>query len=201
MTRILARMRAHCPDRIHVNGVDHRPWFAVDTFSPQALVAQQPIVALHCWPFWCEAGKYGRHLEASYTRLGAGMATLARSYGNDPGKPIWMEEFGACSEEMPEADVPRWLEKTVLGGIQQGVSWFTWWASHDVDERFQFHPFEYRLGLLTQNNHAKPQGLMFKQIADAYRNQPVTIPTAPLPPPPRAGNAAATWQWLINWMK
>ena len=128
------------------------------------------------------------------------MAALARAYANDPAKPIWIEEFGACSEEMPEADVPRWLEKTLISGIEQGVSWFTWWASHDVDQRFQFHPFEYRLGLLTRDNQVKPQGLMFKQIAEAFRNKPVTLPTTPLPPPPQERNAAATWQWLLNWM-
>ena len=200
MARVLTRMRAQFPERIHVNGVDHRPWFDVHTFSPQALAAQQPIVALHCWPFWCDAGKYGKHLDDPYTRLGAGMAALARSYANDLAKPIWIEEFGACSEEMPEADVPRWLEKTLMSGIEQGVSWFTWWASHDVDQRFQFHPFEYHLGLLTRDNQIKPQGLIFKQIAEAYRNKPIVIPTAPLPPPPPKRNAAATWQWLLDWM-
>ena len=201
MTRVLTRMNAQFPDQVHVNGVDHQPWFGVNTFSPQALIAQQPIVALHCWPFWCEAGKYGKPLDGPYTRLGAGMAALARSYANDPHKPIWIEEFGACAEEMPEADLPRWLEKTVMSGIEQGVSWFTWWASHDVDPRFQFHPFEYQLGLLTRDNRAKPQGLLFKQLAGAFRDKPVSIPGAPLPPPPVESNATATWQWLLNWME
>jgi len=200
MTRILTRMRALCPERIHVNGVDHQPWFQVNTFSPSALVQQQPIVALHCWPFWCEAGKYGSHLDAPYTRLGAGMAALARSHASDPLKPIWIEEFGACSEEMPAADVPRWLEKTVTSALEQGVSWFTWWSSHDVAEGFQFHPFEYNLGLLTGDNQIKPQGQIFKQIAAAYRDQPVNIPTRALPPPPAERNTAATWRWLLDWM-
>jgi hypothetical protein len=75
-----------------------------------------------------------------YTALTAGMTALARSYGNDPQKPIWIEEFGACSEEMPEKDVPRWLELSFENALSQGVSWFTWWASHDIDRRFLFLP-------------------------------------------------------------
>jgi hypothetical protein len=200
MMRILNRMRDLCPDRVHVNGVDNQPWFIVNTFSPQALMKQQPIVTLHGWPFWCGANRYGKPLEDPYTRLPAGMAALARSIGNDPVKPVWLEEFGACSEEMPEADVPRWLEKTLVSAIDQGVSWFTWWASHDIDRRFEFHPFEYHLGLLTTGQKIKPQGQLFKQFADAYRGKPVTIPSTPLPPPPTERSDAATWHWLLDWM-
>jgi endo-1,4-beta-mannosidase len=200
MQRVLSRMQALCPGHVHVNGVDHAPWFTENTFSPQALVAQQAIVPIHCWSFWTQAGKYGKHLDDPYTRLAAGMAALVRSYGQSPQKPIWVEEFGVCSEEMPETDIPRWLEKAVTSALEQGVSWFTWWASHDVDRRFQFHPFEYGLGLLTTDNRLKQQGKVFKQIADAYRGKPVIIPATTLPPPPVERNERATWHWLLDWM-
>ena len=99
------------------------------------------------------------------------------------GKIVWIEEFAACSEEMPEADVPRWLEATVLAAIDEGVSWFTWWASHDVDRRFKFNRFEYQLGLITVNNQIKEQGRAFSRLAKAYRGQTVKSPGRPLPPP------------------
>lgn len=200
MARIFARMRKLCPNGVHVNGVDHNPWFTATTFSPQALVAQQAIVALHSWSFWTGAGKHGKPLEAPYTRLAAGLAALARSYGKAPQKPIWLQEFGACGEEMPEADVPRWLELTVAAAIEQGVSWFTWWASHDVDRRFEFHPFEYGLGLMTCDNRIKEQGRMFKRLADAYCGKSVKIAGASLPPPPAQRTAEGTWRWLLDWM-
>ena len=200
MERIFQQMHALCPGRIHVNGVDHGPWFEVNTFSPEALVAQQAIVSLHCWPFWTGAGKYGKHLDVPYTRLAAAMAALARTYGKAPQKPVWLQEFGACSQEMPEADIPRWLETTIAAAIDQGVSWFTWWASHDVDKSLQFNPFEYGLGLMTVDNRVKEQGRMFKRLADAYRGKPVNIPTAPLPPPPTTRNPETTWTWLLDWM-
>jgi Cellulase (glycosyl hydrolase family 5) len=200
MKRILERMDALCPGRVHVNGVDHQPWFSDQTFSARALAEQQSIVALHSWPYWTGAGKFGTPLGIPYTHLGAGMAALARSIAHDARKPMWMQEFGACSEEMPEGDVPRWLEATLSAAVDQGVSWYTWWASHDVDRRFEFHPFEYGLGLMTVDNRIKEQGRVFKRFAETYRGKPVSIPTTSLPPPPVKRNADATWRWLLDWM-
>ena len=115
-------------------------------------------------------------------------------------KAIWLEEFGACSAEMPEADVPRWMELAITGGIAQGISWFTWWASHDVNKQFEFHPFEYSLGLMTVDNKIKEQGRVFKRLAEEHRGKPVVIPDQPLLPPPAERNNEATWQWLLAWM-
>ena len=118
---------------------------SVNTFSPEALVAQQAIVSLHSWSFWTGAGKYGKPLRnptPGWRRHGG----AGPQPGQVPRKPMWLEEFGACTEEMPAADVPRWLELTTTAAVEQGVSWFTWWASHDVDRRFDFNPFEYGLG-------------------------------------------------------
>lgn len=200
MKHSLARMRTLFPEKVHVNGVDHKPWFFVDTFTPQALISEQPIAALHCWSFWTGAGRYSSPLGRPYTALAAGMTALARTYGIDPAKPVWIEEFGACSEEMPEKDVPRWLELSLESALQQGVSWFTWWASHDIDRRFKFHPFEYTLGLLTTENKLKEQGKVFKRFAEAYRGKPVVLPSSPLPPPPAERSDQVTWRWLLDWM-
>jgi hypothetical protein len=200
MERVFDRMRKLCPNRVYVNGVDHQPWFSDTAFTARALVAQQAMVALHCWPYWAQAGKYGKPLDPPYIKLAAGMTALARSLGNDPQKPVWIEEFGACSVEMPEDDVPRWLEATVLAAMDEGASWFTWWASHDVDRRFQFNSFEYELGLMTTDNRIKEQGRTFRELARAYRGQPVKLPARSLPPPPTDRNHDATWRWLLDWM-
>ena len=200
MQRIFQQMHALCPGRIHVNGVDHNPWFRETTFSPEALMAQQEMVTLHCWPFWTGAGKHGGHLDKPYTQLPAAMTALARSYGRAPRKPIWLQEFGACKAEMPEADVPRWMELAITGGVAQGVNWFTWWASHDVDRRYEFNEFEYTLGLMTVENKIKEQGRMFKRLAEAYRGKPVIIPDGALPPPPAQRTNEETWRWLLEWM-
>jgi endo-1,4-beta-mannosidase len=201
MKAIFAKMESLCPGHIFVNGVDQRPWFREDTFSPQALMAAQKIVTLHCWPFWTGAKKYGGHRDTPYTQLPGAMAALARSYGKAPHKPIWLEEFGACSAEMPEADVPKWMEMAITGGVKGGISWFTWWASHDVNRKFEFNEFEYTLGLMTVENKIKEQGLMFKRLAETYRNKPVIFPEKHLPPPPRERTDETTWEWLLDWME
>ncbi len=200
MAAVFRQMRELCPGRIHVNGVDQQPWFRVESFSPQALVAAQRIVALHCWPYWTGAAKFGGPLDKPYTQLPAAMAALVRSYAGDPRKPIWVEEFGACKAEMPESDVPRWMESAVHGAIAAGVSWFTWWGSHDVHRRFEFNEFEYTLGLITVDNKIKDQGHMFRQLADAYRGKSVVFSERPLPPPPGHRTDDATWKWMLQWL-
>jgi hypothetical protein len=164
------------------------------------LMAQQELVTLHCWPFWTGAGKFGGHLDKPYTRLPAAMAALARSHGQAPRKPVWLQEFGACNAEMPEADVPRWLELAIDSAVSEGVSWFTWWASHDVDQRFDFNAFEYGLGLMTVDNKVKEQGRVFKRLAEAYRGKPVVIPDLALPAPPEPRTNEATWRWILDWL-
>jgi hypothetical protein len=197
MGRVFAQMHAQAPGKIHVNGVDNQPWFAQHTFSPQALARSQQIVALHCWPFWTGAGERGGPLERPYTHLAASMASLARSYAGAADKPVWVQEFGVCGVEMPEADIPRWMDVAVGAAVRNGVSWFTWWASHDVGKQFDFHPFEYGLGLIGTDHRIKPQGRAFQRLAEQYRGKDVVIPERAIAAPPAARNNASTWQWLL----
>ena len=200
MGRVFKEMHALAPNKVHVNGVDHQPWFKEHTFSARALADSQAIVALHCWPFWTGAGKLGGPLDRPYTHLPAAMAALTRSLAGDASKPIWIQEFGVCAVEMPERDIPRYIEVSIEAAIDEGVSWFTWWASHDVSRRFEFHPFEYDLGLIDSNNRIKPQGRAFRQMAERWRGKPVKLPARALAPPPTVRSDEATWAWLTAHM-
>jgi len=197
---IFAAMHAAAPGLPHVNGVDHQPWFKDTTFSPQALCHEQKIVAIHSWSFWTGAGKYGGPLDQPYTRLPAAMAALVRAYAGDVKKPIWLEEFGACDQEMPSRDVARWMEIAVASAVAEGVSWFTWWASHDVPRNLDFHPFEYDLGLLDVNNRIKPRGEMFRHLARRHAGTAVVFPER-IAPSPTTRDDETTWQWLRAWMR
>ena len=84
--------------------------------------------------------------------------------------------------------------------IEQGVSWFSYWDSHDVDRKFDFNALEYSLGLMTNDGRVKPAGRVFKQLADTYRGEPVVFPTAVLPGPPSQHTTDATWQWILDWL-
>ncbi|MGA8493732.1 MAG: hypothetical protein WB711_25155 [Terriglobales bacterium] len=199
MRKMFALMEEVDPKGLHVNGVDELPWFESNTFSPQALAAR-PMPVMHCYPYWSGALKYGGPMDPPSVKLLAAMASLIRSYAADPRKPVWAEEFNTCIEALTEKQQAEWLEKAVLAAIDSGVSWFSYWDSHDVDRKFEFNSLEYSLGLLTNDGRVKEQGKVFKQLADAYRGKPVVFPAQPLPPPPAHRSQETSWSWMLDWM-
>jgi hypothetical protein len=124
-----------------VNGVDEEPWLEENTFSPQALGATKfPI--MHRYPYWSGAPKYGGPIDPPSTKVLAANAALIRAYASDLRKPVWAEEFNTCIESLPDTQQAEWLEIAVTAAIEQGVSWFTYWDSHDVSRQFEFNSLE-----------------------------------------------------------
>jgi endo-1,4-beta-mannosidase len=199
MARMFALMESVSPGHLHVNGVDELPWFELTTFSPQALAAR-PMPVMHCYPYWSGSLKFGGPMDPPSTKLMAAMAILIRSYAADLRKPVWAEEFNTCIEALNEKQQAQWLETAVTAAIDSGVSWFTFWDSHDVDRKFEFNSLEYSLGLLTNDGRVKEQGRVFQRLADAYRGKPVNFPTKPLPAPPLHRDHDVTWKWMLDWM-
>ncbi|HEX3987215.1 MAG TPA: hypothetical protein VHX13_11475 [Acidobacteriaceae bacterium] len=200
MAGILSRIDSILPGRLNVNGVDHQPWFEPTTFSPQALVRDQSMPVMHCYPWWTGALQYGGPMDPPSVRLLAGMAALIRSWGGSPQKPVWAGEFNTCIEALNEKQQAEWLQRAVLAAIDEGVSWFTYWDSHDVNRRYEFNSVEYSLGLLTNDGRVKEQGHMFRELATSYHGKPVRFPTATPPPPPEDPTLENTWHWLLDWM-
>ena len=147
------------PNAIHVNGVDHAPWFAPHTFSPRSLAKRQSIVALHCWIYFTGALAHGGPNSELVIRLIDAMVALARAYALDACKPVWVQEYGASEEWMEAPLIPGFLEKTTLSAIRNGVAWFTWWASHDIDQKFAVNSLEYSLG----SDHLRPNHQVARQ--------------------------------------
>jgi len=200
MKNMFELMYSVLPDHLHINGVDHRPWFADnDTFSPQALVAARFPVT-HCYPYWSGAVKYGGAFDPPSVKLLAAQAALIRAYAGTQQKPVWVGEFNTCIEELTEKQQAEWLEKSVHAGIEEGVNWFTYWDTHDCDRKFQFPSLEYSLGLMTNDGRVKQQGRVFQQLAAAYRNKPVNYATSTLPPPPTHRSDDITWKWVLDWL-
>jgi endo-1,4-beta-mannosidase len=199
MRRMFALMNEALADHLHVNGVDHRPWFTDDTFSQKDLAAARFPVT-HCYPYWSEAVKYGGAMDPPSVKLLAAMATLIRAYAGTQEKPVWVGEFNTCIKELSEKQQAEWLEKAVTSGIDQGVNWFTYWDSHDVDRKFDFNPLEYTLGVLTNDGRVKQQGHVFKRLAEAYRGKPVVYSKSRLPEPPSDRTQDGTWRWVLDWL-
>ena len=199
MKKMFALMNELLPDRLHVNGVDNKPWFEPDTFSAQALAAAR-FPVMHCYPFWTGATKYGGAMDPPSVKLLAGMAALIRSYAGSNDKPVFAGEFNRCIEELPEKGQAEWLDKAVHAAIEQGVIWFSYWDSHDVDRKFEFNSLEYSLGLLTNDGRVKEQGRVFQRLAEAYRGKPVVFPKGAPPAPLQEMTDKGTWAWLLDWM-
>jgi endo-1,4-beta-mannosidase len=199
MKKMFGLMNEVLPAGLHVNGVDHHPWFEPDTFSARALAATR-FPVMHCYPYWTGAMKYGGAMDPPSVKLMAGMAALIRSFAGSNEKPVFAGEFNTCIEELPEKGQAEWLDKAVHAAIEQGVSWFSYWDSHDVDRRFAFNSLEYSLGLLTNDGRVKEQGRVFQKLAETYRGKPVVFPEGSPPTPPSERTTDATWAWLLDWM-
>jgi endo-1,4-beta-mannosidase len=199
MAKMFALMNSELPGHIHVNGVDEDPWFKPTTFTPRALAAN-PLPVIHVYPYWTGALKYGGPMDPPSTRLITAFAALVRSYAGNPKKPVWAGEFNTCIEELPEKQQAEWLEKAVTDAVESGVSWFTYWDSHDVNRKFAFNSLEYSLGVLTNDGKVKEQGRVFKQLADAWRGKPVAFPAAAPPPPPANYSTDASWKWMLDYL-
>src|SRR5579875_1772513 len=174
------------PGHLNVNGVDQQPWFRKTTFSPHALTADQRMPVMHCYPYWSGALHYGGPMDPPSVMLLAAMATLIRVYARNPKKPVWAGEFNTCIASLSEKQQAEWLEKAVSAAVDAGVNWFSYWDSHDLNPSLTFQPVEYTLGLLTNDGRVKDQGRVFRELANAYRDQPVRYPEAiPAEPPVR----------------
>ncbi len=190
----------YAPGAIHVNGVDHQPYFIEHSFTPHALVHRQPVVPLHCWIEFTGARQRGGPLDEVCVSLPAAMAHLARAHAADPRRPIWLQEYGASACWMKAEVVPAFCETTTRRAIDAGVSWFTWWASHDIDPALRFDQLEYSLGLFTHQNRPKPQAGVFAELAAEYAGKPVRR-HSPLDRLPAITDDvglsyASTWDWL-----
>jgi hypothetical protein len=189
------------PGRVHVNGVDHQPWFHPATFTPRALASSPDVITLHAWTLFTGAlaRSCGDVFGEPSVRLVEVMAALARSYAGDSAKPVWIQEYGMSEAWTAKKDVPRFLEEATLHGLRGGVHWFTWWSSHDLSRDMKFDELEYSLGLIGRDQKLKPAGEAFRRIAGEYAGRTIERARHDTPPPPEL-TADATWQWLSDWL-
>ncbi len=202
-TRMLGLCNELAPERIHVNGINHAPFFKPVTFDAKALARDQKIISLHPWTKFSGALERGGPLSPQSVHLAAANTALAKAYAGDPAKPVWIEEFGAAEAWMPADLIPEFLETTIHSAVKAGATWFTWWCSHNITREFRMGELEYTLGLITIENQLKPQGETFRKIADHYRGADPAEhqEIGELPPPPEAPSLEATWEWIEDWIK
>lgn len=176
--KILGFCNQIAPGKFHVNGVDHKPWFTDSGFSRKQLAATGSASIVHSYPLFTGTSDRYKYSDPESFYLASYMIELAYAYHADLKRPVWVEETGAISKDMPGSYEPEFMEQTVRNIAATGKAWgVTWWCSHDIDPSIKgFSDLEYRLGLMDLNNRPKPLGRKFAELASELGN---ALPVSP----------------------
>ena len=179
--RWLKEIMAHCetvaPGKMHVNGVDHNPWFKDASFSRHALSNLGQATSLHTWILFTGAMEISKTSEIPCTHLAEYSVELANAYSENPDRPVWIEEFGANKLWMPEEEMPWFAEQMIRNAATCKNTWgFTWWCSHDIDRAYVgFDPLEYEMGLIDIHNGIKPVGTRISKLIKEFKENPPEV--------------------------
>ena len=163
------------PNKIHVNGVNHGPWFSDFSFSKKSLSNVGSVTSIHSWILFTYAMELYKPLETGCIHLMEFGVELAKAYSDDVNRPVWIEEFGITKTWTDEKNIPEFIEKTIIETLSCGNVWgFTWWCSHDIEKKYKgFEPLEYELGLFDVNNKIKPSGEKIKEVILNIKANPI----------------------------
>jgi hypothetical protein len=170
LRHMTAYTQAKFPGKEVVLGVDHTPWFEDHNFSRGALAQTGTMTSLHTWIEYSGATKFGIH-SSEVRSLPEFNIELANAYAAEPGRRVWIQEFGVVKPWMAEDQMEDFMNATMMNAARSENLWgFTWWCSHDICQEYKgVHPTEKDFGLLTVNNELKPQGVAFKKCVEAIR--------------------------------
>ncbi|MFC4947745.1 glycoside hydrolase 5 family protein [Pseudonocardia sp. GCM10023141] len=137
-------------------------------FTPQLGARHGARTTVHSWIFNGTARRYGGLSEQS-VRLAAYLVELARAYGTDPHREVWLQEIGAPAPHVSAAEAPEFARRTLEHVLDcHGLYGVTWWCSHDVGrELLDFPELEYSLGLIDQQQRVKATGSVVAAFAGA----------------------------------
>lgn len=174
----LKEMTDYCeelfPNKTVVFGVDHIPWFGDDYFSRNALANTGNMTSLHTWTSFTGANKYGVESAENLSLLEYNIE-LANAYAKDQNRKVWIQEFGAIKEWIPEDKFEIFLKQSMRNACRSENLWgFTIWCSHEYDSKLaDVEEWETRLGILTKDNKLKPLGRYYKEIISELKNNPI----------------------------
>ena len=161
--------------------VNDGTWF-IDghPFTPVQSATKGDMTVIHSWVFNGIAQGYGATSEecSSYALY---LAELAKAFGKDSERPVWLQEVGAPENVLETDYTPEFCRKTVERAMDCRNLWgVTWWCSHDVPASMEDFPFfEHSLGLFDEQGQLKPIGRTFGELAAQYRSalpaQPKTV--------------------------
>lgn len=171
------------PRHVVVHSENDHLWYRDEhPFVPVHASRLGDMTTVHSWIFNGTAARYGA-LSPQSVRHAEWMIELSKAFATDPGRQVWLQEVGAPSMNLAEAEMPEFCTRTVEAALTTPDLYaVTWWCSHDVSRDLgDYKDLEYSLGLLDTGNRVKPLGRRFAElIAEARRGalplaQPRTV--------------------------
>jgi endo-1,4-beta-mannosidase len=176
-TEILRYCDEVAPGKFNILGVDHSHWYNDYGFTRSQLASTGHASIVHSYIYFDGVLERYKYNDAASAHLAAYAVELAYAYQTDLQRPVWVEEIGVSSKECPLDYQTIYMDAAVRNIAATGKAWgITWWGSHDIDRADKsFNKYEYELGLIDINNHPKPLGKKFAELASELRRTPQPI--------------------------
>lgn len=202
-TQMLNLCEELAPDKLHNNGVDHKPWFQGVSFSRETLSNTGGITPLHCYSSFTGAqSRFGVMSEES-VYLAPFMVEMAKAFCENPDKKYWIQEFGTAGI-IKDCDKETFVIASLNAMLKSKNLWgITWWCTHNISKEFSsFDSIEYELGLLDLSNKPTKAGELFKRFVADYRATEHIIPQCStaiaMEPFDSNGNVTSNHIWEIG---
>ncbi|GAB3126067.1 glycoside hydrolase 5 family protein [Glaciibacter psychrotolerans] len=181
LTVLLNAAVSAAPNATHVHSEYDAVWYLDGhPFTPPQASRLGRMTTIHSWIFNGTAQKYGGRSVAA-DRHAEYLIELSRAFATNHRRPIWLQEVGAPSNCLTEAETHGFLEATVRSVASTQNLWgVTWWCSHDVSRSLvDFPELEYTLGLFDNAGRVKPAGRVFGELARELSGARPEVPARP----------------------
>ncbi|MFD4635965.1 glycosyl hydrolase [Lentzea sp. NPDC058436] len=179
LTTLLTAPRDRDPRHVVTHSENDHLWYRdAHPFVPTHASRLGDMTTVHSWIFNGTAARYGA-LSPQSVRHAEWMIELSKAFATDPARKVWLQEVGAPSMNLAEAEMPEFCARTVEAALTTtDLFAITWWCSHDVSRSLgDYKDLEYSLGLLDTENRVKPVGRRFAElIAETRRSAPSPTP-------------------------
>jgi hypothetical protein len=187
------------PNKFHVLGVSHAPWWNDVCFSRGVLATTGEAPVVHSYLSQEDHGWVLSRSDPALLHLVEYEVELAYAYQTDLDHRVWVNETNYTPAEFMEA----MLRNAMATGKVWGI---TWWCSHDIDLSISLDEGEKHMGLLDLQNRPKPIGKKFAELAAEFRrSSPAIAPRKTALVIPDRGLSTkswpADWKYAMPFMK
>jgi hypothetical protein len=165
-TEMLNYVEEIAPNKFHVLGISHAPWYNDFGFSREQIATTGQASVLHSYLEQDNPGVL-EPSDPALLHLVEFEIELAYAYQTDLSRRVWVEETNIEAE---------FMEPMFRNLLATGKAWgITWWCSHDIDPSISLDEGEKHIGLLDLQNRPKPIGKKFAELVAEFRHSPPAV--------------------------